>query len=170
MAVFKEPEGYDRIDWDLLQNGSITLYWKAQYLDETVDWLKQNGYKVAEIDCSTWNDEKDMHEDIADVLNFPGYYGKNLDALNDCMGDIEIPANGGQSLVMKNFDAFSKAFYKVAWIVLDILETTSRFHLLHGRLLVTLLHSNDPEIKFDPVGALSVNWNRKEWLNKNRGL
>ena len=57
------------------------------------------------------------------------------------MGDIDIPAKGSQALVMKNFDVFSKSFYKVAWIVLDILETNSRFHLLHGRLLVTLMHS-----------------------------
>ena len=170
MAVFKDPEGYDRIDWDLLQNGSITLFWRPQYLDETIDWLKQNRYKITEFDCSTWNDEKAMHIDISDTLNFPSYYGQNLDALNDCISEIDIPDKAGHALVMKNFDVFSKAFYKISWILLDILETNSRLHLLHGKLFLTLLHSNDPEIQFDPVGACSVNWNRKEWLNKNRGI
>ena len=50
MAIFKELEGYDRIDWDLLQNGSITLFWRSRYLEETIDWLRQNRYKIAEFD------------------------------------------------------------------------------------------------------------------------
>lgn len=30
----------------------------------------------------------DIHESLADALNFPEYYGVNLDALHDCLGDI----------------------------------------------------------------------------------
>lgn len=30
----------------------------------------------------------DIHELIADELEFPDYYGMNLDALHDCLGDI----------------------------------------------------------------------------------
>ncbi|MDO4816021.1 MAG: barstar family protein [Bacillota bacterium] len=30
----------------------------------------------------------DIHELIADALDFPEYYDKNLDALHDCLGDI----------------------------------------------------------------------------------
>lgn len=29
------------------------------------------------------------HDYIAEVLNFPDYYGKNLDALYDCLTEIE---------------------------------------------------------------------------------
>ena len=45
------------------------------------------------LDCSKMTDPKSAHEYIARVLGFPDYYGKNLDALYDCltdMGDCEI--------------------------------------------------------------------------------
>lgn len=32
-----------------------------------------------------------FHEEIAKSLEFPGYYGKNLDALYDCLTDIIEP-------------------------------------------------------------------------------
>ncbi len=31
------------------------------------------------------------HRYLRDALNFPKYYGENLDALNDCLGDIDKP-------------------------------------------------------------------------------
>jgi ribonuclease inhibitor len=31
------------------------------------------------------------HAYLRDVLDFPDYYGENLDALHDCLGDISEP-------------------------------------------------------------------------------
>lgn len=39
------------------------------------------------IDFSQYSNIEAFHEDIAAKLNFPAYYGKNLDALNDMMGE-----------------------------------------------------------------------------------
>ena len=33
--------------------------------------------------------KKDGHDYLAEALNFPDYYGKNLDALYDCLCEIE---------------------------------------------------------------------------------
>lgn len=33
----------------------------------------------------------DVHELLAEQLGFPSYYGANLDALEDCLGDIHEP-------------------------------------------------------------------------------
>ena len=35
--------------------------------------------------------EAAVHEYLAEKLNFPGYYGKNLDALADCLSEISYP-------------------------------------------------------------------------------
>lgn len=43
------------------------------------------------IDGKKLNDEAAVHEYLADRLNFPGYYGKNLDALADCLSEINYP-------------------------------------------------------------------------------
>lgn len=34
--------------------------------------------------------KKDGHDYLKEVLNFPDYYGKNLDALYDCLTDIGV--------------------------------------------------------------------------------
>ena len=33
--------------------------------------------------------KKDGHDYLAEALNFPDYYGKNLDALYDCLTEID---------------------------------------------------------------------------------
>ncbi len=33
--------------------------------------------------------KKDGHDYLAEVFNFPDYYGKNLDALYDCLTEID---------------------------------------------------------------------------------
>ena len=43
------------------------------------------------IDEGAYDDPKDLHYFIAQALMFPDYYGNNLDALADCLGDIDTP-------------------------------------------------------------------------------
>ena len=43
---------------------------------------------TAEIFLSEQMTECELHEEIAQKLSFPEYYGKNLDALNDCLSEI----------------------------------------------------------------------------------
>ena len=40
------------------------------------------------IDEARFTSAQDVHACVAKELNFPDYYGANLDALNDCLGDI----------------------------------------------------------------------------------
>ena len=92
MAIFRnEPEEFQRLDWSLLQNGTVTLYLRPEVLEEDVEWLKRHDYRVDSFDCSIWVGPSEMHEALSSGLEFPGYYGRNLSALNDCIGDIEIP-------------------------------------------------------------------------------
>jgi hypothetical protein len=170
MAIFRnESEDFQRLDWTLLQNGAINLYLRTELLAEDAEWLKAHNYLVDSFYCSAWGSEEDMHEALASGLEFPDYYGRNLDALNDCISDLEIPEESGRVLIFHRYDAFAAAFPRAAWVILDIIESKSRFLLLFGRLFA-LVQSADPRISFEPVGARPVMWNRREWLNKSRGL
>ena len=40
------------------------------------------------LDGNRMTSREEAHEYIASELNFPEYYGKNLDALEDCLGDM----------------------------------------------------------------------------------
>src|SRR5258705_9217266 len=171
MVTFShESEDFQRLDWTLLQNGAVTLYLRTEFLNEDLEWLRVHHYRVDAFDCSAWNSEQEMHQALASGLDFPDYYGRNLDALNDCLCDIGIPEESGRVLVFERYDAFAAKVPRVAWAVLDIVEINSRRLLLFGRRLLALVQSDDPRISFEPIGARSAMWNRREWLNKIRGL
>jgi ribonuclease inhibitor len=56
-------------------------------------WLSRNKERVMSkeyvLDCENMTDRERAHEYIAEELDFPDYYGKNLDALFDCLTEME---------------------------------------------------------------------------------
>ncbi|MGX5817454.1 barstar family protein [Chitinophaga lutea] len=44
----------------------------------------------------------DFYDTVANVLRFPGHFGRNLDALRDCLSDLKEDAK----IVLANFDFF----------------------------------------------------------------
>ena len=48
--------------------------------------------------------KKEGHDYLKEVLNFPDYYGKNLDALYDCLCEIGIETE----IILINSDEVSK--------------------------------------------------------------
>ncbi len=53
------------------------------------------------LDCAPLSGEKAFHEALFLALEFPEYYGRNLDALYDCLSTLSEPTH----LVLKHFDA-----------------------------------------------------------------
>jgi hypothetical protein len=175
MAAF-DPEtdlSQDRA-YRLLMNAPVTLFWRLQVLDETTAWLSARGYQVTALDASRWSAEADLHRDIAAALSFPDYYGRNLNALDDCMQDVVTqdygwaPGTAGLALAFTGYDAFAARCPRAAQIVLDIMADNSRSAALFGRRLMCLVQSNDPHIRFEPVGATAVTWNDAEWPDSRR--
>ena len=169
MAAF-HPDDWQKFDYGLLMNSPVTLYHRSEILNKTIIQLRDAGYGIDEFDCSAWKSESDFHREIALGLEFPDYYGQNLDAFNDCMRDFEVSDLGGRTIILRKFDSFASYEPKAAQIILDILARSSWGFLLMGRRLITLVQSDDPQIIFDVVGAHPVMWNSQEWSNKNRGL
>jgi hypothetical protein len=175
MASFDPDTDLDQDrGYRLLVNTPVTLFWRRQVLDDTTAWLRAHGYQVTGIDASAWSAEADLHRDIAAALSFPDYYGSNLDALNDCMRDVVsqdygwAPGTAGLALGVAGYDAIASCCPRAAQIVLDIMAGHSRIAALLGRRLICLVQSDDPEIRFDPVGAAPVMWNDAEWLDAHR--
>ena len=170
MAIFRHDEEFWQLDWSLLQNGAVTLYFRRQVLAEDIEWLKEHDYRLDIFDCSVWLGESEMHDALSCGLQFPDYYGRNLAALDDCINDIEVPEEGGRVLVFNRYDSFTARVPHVAWSVLDLMEFRSRRFLLFDKRLIILVQSDDPEISFERVGGCSVMWNPREYPNSSRGL
>ena len=179
MTTFTSDEADDqRRDWIILRDGGVALYWRPEVLKKDVDWLEEHGYSIVEFDAAKWNSEEQMHDSLRSALSFPYYYGKNLDALDECMwDDFVVPDSGGAVLVFHHYDQFAKIGERrgsdqrnLAQVVLNILARAIRYHMLFGRRLLILVQSDDPNVRFDDLAGVSAGWNPREWLNKNRGV
>ena len=127
-----------------------------------------------EIDGSRFSTLEGFYDEISRVLIPGADWGHNLDAFNDCMRDVVAqdygwaPTSTGLALVFVGYDAFAVRRPRTAHLVLDIVADHSRQAALYGRRLICLVQSDDPEIRFEPVGATGVRWNDAEWLDSTR--
>jgi RNAse (barnase) inhibitor barstar len=164
MAAFPDDLYFlhDRLDWKIFQNGWSSLYHKTEILEKDLDWFTNAGFRAIFIDCSAWSSHGAMHDDLQKALSFPGFYGKNLDAFNDCLTDIEIPGEG-LVVVLRSFDLVEK---ETAYSIVDIFAQNSRHHILFGRKLLLLLQVTTPTFQLPAVGACPVFWNGAEFFTK----
>jgi RNAse (barnase) inhibitor barstar len=184
MASFSADEIDDeRLDWTILRDGGVALYWRTEILSDDLNWLQSNGYRLITFDASEWQSPsgwesgRRMHESLKDQLSFPDYYGMNIHALDECMcDDLAVPDSGGLALVLSHYDQFQKATRNPentdesdAETVLTIFANAVRYHTLLGRRLLILVQSDDPRIVFGRLGGVGASWNHREWLNKSRG-
>jgi RNAse (barnase) inhibitor barstar len=159
---------------ELAANTFVSLWWTRELFDQTVGRLRDQRFAVVEVDASAWTTAAAMHQDIATALNFPDYYGRNLDALNDCLrhvvsGEYGIPADAaGFVLAFTHYDRFKRECPREAQIVLDILADHGRRAAVFGQRVLCLVHTDDPGVAFEPVGATHIEWNQAEWLNARR--
>ena len=185
MATFQDDEAKgEPLDWTILRDGGIHLYWRSDILAEDVGWLESNEYRVIAFDAaewqseSEWESERRMHAAFKTQLSFPEYYGNNMNALDECIqDDLVVPDSGGLALVLKHYDHIEKPAPASAadglsnsGLLLHILARAVRYHMLFGRRLLILVQSDDPTMAFGRLGGIAVSWNPREWLNNKRGV
>ena len=74
MEIFADiPEYWQRIDYALMQNGPMNLYYRNEILDSDIDSLKGLGYLIEIFDCSKWENNGLMYDAFAEQLKFPDY-------------------------------------------------------------------------------------------------
>ena len=101
------------LDFLLIQNGFVSMFFQPVVLQEALSWLQGHGYHIASVDAASWLTPADMHADVARALDVPSYYGANLDALEDCLRDVAVQSYGwsepdtGLVLVINGYDAFA---------------------------------------------------------------
>lgn len=159
------------LDFLLIQSGFISLFCQREILDETILWLRKCSYKVVKVDSASWRSLADLHRDIAQVLDFPDYYGSNLDALNDCLGDVAVQSYGwsaadtGLILVIDGYEAFARRDAKTAHLLLDIFAKQASYAALFGHRMMCLVRTADLALQIPQVGGVPVSWNHREFLS-----
>lgn len=147
---FTDVDGQERpsIDWAILQNGPIALFHKPAVLQETIVWLQQRGYVIAEADCSKAETGEDVLAVLCHALGFAPH--SSLDGFNDYCWQVEVPDEAGFVLVLRHFNRVDR---RLATDLLDILAGTSWSKLLLGQRFFTLVQTDDPKLDFPPLGG-----------------
>lgn len=78
--------------------------------------------KIIIIDAKRFTSKNDTHEYISSSLDFPAYYGKNLDALADCL--TELPRT--TAVIIKNTAETSEFAKSIFEVFNEILEKDFR--------------------------------------------
>ncbi len=181
MTLFSNsPADWQRLDWQILRDGGIALYWRQEYLADDMRWLASQNYDMYEFDCERWRSEDEMYSDIGRVLRFSEWWGpewgRNIDALDDCLTDLPISDDRGAVLVLNRFNVYASGSGAAsmhsgrseAEVVLDVMAGACRFFLLNGKRFIVLVQTENPDIQIGSLGGRSPVWNRREWLNAKR--
>lgn len=169
-------ETWQRPDWRLLQNGFVTLFFAPDQFDATKRELAELGYLVVEMDAGTWDTTEAALKAIGSAFDFPDYYGRNINALVDCLRDVATFDYGsdatstGTLVALDRLDVLESRDSNLAQTLLDILADTGRQALLIGHRFIVLARSDDPGLRMGAVGATRVLWNDKEARDSQRGL
>ncbi|GIG62377.1 hypothetical protein Lfu02_67490 [Longispora fulva] len=153
------PGGWDRLDWLLLRESHVHRCADGPTLDSAVAKLERLDYKVVRLAAGSWRDGSDMHAALANALDFPGYYGRTLDALNDVLWDVagyaygSDPTTTGTVLALDGFERFAAGEPGTADAFLDIFASRARTALVMGHPMLCLVESRT---EFPPVGATPV--------------
>jgi hypothetical protein len=76
MAIKSDEVDDKQLDWIILRDGGVQLYWLDEILSDDLRWLKSNGYKIISFDAaewrsgSEWKSQRRMHESLKTKLSF----------------------------------------------------------------------------------------------------
>jgi RNAse (barnase) inhibitor barstar len=63
-----------------------------------------NGFAAYRIDLATARDKDGLLTTVAGTMGFPEWFGHNLDALADCLGDMEWRSADGYLVILEHCD------------------------------------------------------------------
>lgn len=138
---------WQRFDYQLLQNGFVHRVPDSEALRRAGRLLGGAGYVVHELDAASWTSDGDLHTALAAALDFPDYYGRNFDALNDVLGDIaqfeygSDPAATGTVVMIDNYDQVHSYSSRTASVVADIFARRAAHAAVLGHPMILLLTS-----------------------------
>ena len=171
--MFTSETDFQRADWPLLQNGAVNLFWKHDILADACQQLHELAYEIADVSCA--GSPSSFQAQMSRALSWRETFGQepwtgNLDALNDGFRHYPFGPSARGALVLREFHHLVSADRERARSILDIIEWSSRNHLLKGQCLIALVQTDDPTYECEGLGCRSANWNRREWFEAYRGL
>lgn len=110
--------------------------WHAAYDAADVrHTVEHAGWRFAYVDGWTHQSKLEVLTELGTALGFPDYYGRNLDALHDCLGDLE----GRHVLLWDGWGTLARLNERSFNLVVRTLGD-------HTDTVTTLLRGDGPEV------------------------
>lgn len=165
-----------RYDWHLLRHGHVHRFTHRDRLFEALARLDGLGYRTRTAAAGDWTEVSQLHDQLAELLEFSPHYGRNLDALDEELAGLAYrrltprqeegaatetraetergaPPPSGTVLALTDFDGFAARFPRAAHALLDGFATRAREGLLVAHPMLCLLEARQP---YQAVGATPV--------------
>lgn len=146
MNVWTQADIYaNNIDFQIARQGRPLVIENDEHFTATATWLRDKGYRLVIFDANQWRSAADMHRALALALGFPDYYGNNLDAFEECLGEVAEHEYGwegdetGLVLVFTSMKPFRKLDKRAAETLLEIVTERCSYAALFGNRLLALV-------------------------------
>ena len=105
------------------------------------------GFAYFQVNLSGLKSKAAVLDKIGSALDFPQYYGKNFDALNDCLSDLEWQPANGYVLFVDGARAFHDADPKNFAILLEVFQSAAETWRDAGKPFWVLLDISIPGVQ-----------------------
>ena len=131
--------------------GPGVFRWRAAFEAEDVRHTVQHaGWRFAHYDGWTSETKAEFLDGLGAALALPAHYGRNFDALADCLTDVVAGDSEGTVLLWDGWGPFARADERAFSVALTVLGT--RVHADRGGPFAVLLRGDGPE----PVGVADL--------------
>lgn len=77
------------------------------------------------LDCAALTDRETLHETLERELEFPSWYGRNLDALHDCLTELHEPVQ----ITLQSLDSLMNYGRKLLRVLQDAAAENENIHI-----------------------------------------
>lgn len=169
VAVF-HPEDCNRLDFEILAEGGVALYYQHEILGEDLAWFALERYEVIQFDEETLDSVDGFHFEARLKLGFPENYEPTLDNLRDALSELDVPSEGGIALVLPGAHRMAEEDREGFNSLVGLISELSHEFLLTGQRFLALVQSDDGELEVGPVRTRPILWNPRERMAWTRGL
>ena len=116
-----------------LQDASRSGTYRVPQKDEVLAVLRGAGFDLVRIDLAPVSDKEQLLGQLASVLAFPQWFGRNWDALEDCLTDLSWRAEDRHVLLIEGFQNLRARRPDDFGVLLDVLASSAQYWSERGR-------------------------------------
>jgi hypothetical protein len=90
-----------------LSDAAKSGVYAAPFVEDILDATRGGDLRVARVDLAGVAEKGALLDRLSAALQFPGWFGRNWDALEDCLGDLSWSKARGHVLLLENAEALS---------------------------------------------------------------